>query len=278
MNLYHPVASVRHLLISQSTAGHGVHSPFIYDFLTSVIRNKTGDHIVRHVELLRNEMLADNRSIIVTDLGAGSLRMKGAERKVRDIARSAALPVKQAALLARMVQGSWHRVQGDRIRAQGSGHRANGIILELGTSLGISTLALALAAPEQRVVTVEGCPALAEMAAANMARHGAGNATVLNMEFSEALEKIKADGAEVSFAFIDGNHRGAALAEYAGSIAETGEEMIIVADDIRLTRDMYSGWKSIVREGLATVSMETLRFGILFRINGITPGSYRIRC
>jgi predicted O-methyltransferase YrrM len=278
MNLYHPFATVRHLLIAQSTAGHGVHSPFIYDFLTTVIRNKTDDHIVRHVERLRSEMLADDRIISITDLGAGSLRMKGAERKVRDIARAAALPLKQAALLARMVQGSWDRVQGDRLRAQGSGHMANGIILELGTSLGISTLALALAAPEQRVVTVEGCPELAEIAASNMARHGAGNVTVLNMEFSEALGKIRDEGTKVSFAFIDGNHRGGALAEYAGRIAETGEEMIIVADDIRLTRDMYSGWKSIVREGLADVSMETLRFGILFRINGITPGSYRIRC
>ena len=271
MNLYHPAATVRHLLIPQSTAGHGVHSPFIYDFLTTVIRNKTDDHIVRDVERLRSEMLADDRSISVTDLGAGSLRMKGAERKVKDIARAAALPVKQAALLARMVQGSW-------LRAQGSGRRADNIILELGTSLGISTLALALAAPEQRVVTVEGCPALAEIAAANMARHGADNVTVVNMEFSEALEKIIAERAKVSFAFIDGNHRGEALAQYAGRIAETGEEMIIVADDIRLTKDMYSGWKSIVREGLAAVSMETLRFGILFRINGITPGNYRIRC
>ena len=81
MNLYHPVATVRHLLISQSTAGHGVHSPFIYDFLTTVIRNKTDDHIVRHVERLRSEMLADDRIISITDLGAGSLRMKGAERK-----------------------------------------------------------------------------------------------------------------------------------------------------------------------------------------------------
>jgi predicted O-methyltransferase YrrM len=128
------------------------------------------------------------------------------------------------------------------------------------------------------VVTVEGCPALAEIAAANMARHGAVNVTVLNIEFSEALEKIIAEGEKVSFAFIDGNHRGGALAEYAGRIAETGEEMIIVADDIRLTKDMYTGWKSIVREGLAVASIETTRFGILFRINGITPGSYRIRC
>lgn len=278
MNIYHPVACIRHLLISHSAAGHGVHSPFIYDFLTTVIRNKSDDRIVSHVESLRSEMLADSRNISITDLGAGSLRMKEKERRVRDIARAAALPAKEAGLLTRMVQGSMYRLQGDQLRTQSSGHSEDGIILELGTSLGISTLAMALAAPGHRVVTVEGCPALAQIAAANLARHGAGNATVMNMEFSEALDKVKADGEEVTFAFIDGNHRGEALAYYARRITEMGEEMIIIADDIRLTRDMYSGWKSIVRERLAPASMETLRFGILFRIKGITPGNYRIRC
>ncbi|MCI0522375.1 MAG: class I SAM-dependent methyltransferase [Bacteroidales bacterium] len=241
-------------------------------------RNKSDDRIVSHVESLRSEMYADSRSISITDLGAGSLRMKEKERKVRDIAIAASLPLKQARLLARLVQGLGYRVQGDQLRAQSSGHRVGGIILELGTSLGISTLALALAAPERRVVTVEGCPALAQIATANLTRHGAPNATVLNMEFSEALEKIRSDGEKVSFAFIDGNHKGNALADYARKIAEMGEEMIIIADDIRLTHDMYSGWKTIVREQLAPAAMETLRFGILFFIKGITPGLYRIRC
>jgi hypothetical protein len=255
-----------------------VHSPFIYDFLTTVIRNKSDDRIVSHVESLRSEMYADSRSISIIDLGAGSLRMNGRVREVRDIARAAALPAKEAGLLTRMVQGASfaHRSLGEG-GEHGAGGMEQGIILELGTSLGVSTLAMALAAPERRVVTVEGCPSLAQIATANLTRHGAPNATVLNMEFSEALEKIRSDGEKVSFAFIDGNHKGKALAHYARKIAEMGEEMIIIADDIRLTHDMYCGWKSIVREQLAPASMETLRFGILFFIRGITPGLYRIR-
>ena len=89
-----------------------------------------------------------------------------------------------------------------------------GIILELGTSLGITTLALALAAPGRRVVTVEGCPALADIARSNLSSHSANNAEVLNMEFGEALVKLRAAGTKVSLAFIDGNHRGEALKEY----------------------------------------------------------------
>ena len=114
----------------------------------------------------------------------------------------------------------------------------------MGTSLGISTLALALAAPERRVITVEGCPVLAAIARENLQRYGASNAEVMNVEFSAALESLRKDGLNVSFAFIDGNHRGTALTEYVSKIAAMGEEMIIVADDIRLTKEMFLAWKS----------------------------------
>jgi predicted O-methyltransferase YrrM len=154
-----------------------------------------------------------------------------------------------------------------------SGTGGKGIILELGTSLGITTLALALAAPERRVVTVEGCPALAAIARANLLRHGAANTEVLNMEFSEALDMLKREGKEVPMAFIDGNHRGEALISYAECIRTMGEEMIIVADDIHMNRDMYSAWRSLA----APATLETFRLGILFCLRSLTPGRYRVR-
>jgi predicted O-methyltransferase YrrM len=274
MNLYPAAAYLRHLLTARSTAGHGVHSPYVYDFLTKVVRNKTDVKIVRQVESLRRAMLSDKRSIRVTDLGAGSATKAGGERLVAEIARTAAVPKREAGLLSRIVlskeQGAW-----------GMGHGAlsmeKGIILELGTTLGISTLAMALAAPGRRVVTVEGCPVLASMARENLQRYGASNAEVMNIEFSAALECLRKDGLSVSFAFIDGNHRGPALTEYVSKIAALGEEMIIVADDIRLTKEMFLAWKSVAASGIAPVTMETLRLGIFFLKHSITPGRYRIR-
>ena len=266
MNLYPVVAYLRHLLTARSTAGHGVHSPYIYDFLTKVVRSRTDVKIVSQVENLRSAMLSDKRSIMVTDLGAGSVTRAGGERRVAGIARTAALPAKEAGLLSRMVAA-----------LTGSASRGTGIILELGTSLGISTLALALAAPERRVITVEGCPALAAIARENLLKYGAANAEVWAMEFSAAIESLRNEGLSVSFAFIDGNHRGAALTEYVSKIASMGEEMIIVADDIRLTKEMFRAWRSVAASGIATVTMETLRLGILFIKHGITPGRYRIR-
>jgi precorrin-6B methylase 2 len=213
---------------------------------------------------------------------------------VAEIARTAAVPAKEAGLLSRIVSSmlaSEVRQSSEAVEQAGdppdggeavpqSGRarsKGQGIILELGTSLGISTLALSLAAPENRVITVEGCPALAAIARENLRKYGASNAEVWAMEFSTAIESIRNEGLNISFAFIDGNHRGTALKEYVSRIASMGEEMIIVADDIRLTREMFLAWRAVESSGIAAVTMETLRLGLLFIRHGITPGRYRIR-
>ena len=318
-------AYMMHLLRSGSTAGHGVHSPFMFRFITEVLGGSTDKAITREVENLRREMLADTRVIRVRDLGAGSAVMKGEERSIRRIVSAAALPVRDAALLARVagnldmiseremravvLPGS-HRGEGfrnDTEREEGqkpkrdqgmqmhiareqetgiqpdqelvkgnqpeegykkgnqvfpeyeieiqpdqdleTGKQPGKVILELGTSLGISTLAMALAAPDRRVISVEGSPELAAIASENLRNHGASNAEVICMEFSEALRYLADTGIKVEMAFIDGNHRGKALAEYVETIRRMGEEMIMVADDIRMNSDMSRAWKTLSGDG-----------------------------
>ncbi len=158
-----------------------------------------------------------------------------------------------------------------------SGEESEAVILELGTSLGISTLALALGAPHRRVISVEGCPELAAIARENLRRHGAHNAEVLSMEFGEALALLRNRGTKVALAYIDGNHRGAALTEYVHMIHEMGEEMIISADDIHMNREMIHAWRSLLLANLAPASLETFRMGMLFCLRNLTPGNYRVR-
>ncbi len=348
MNRYRASLFIRHLFAARSTAGHGVHSPYMFDFITRVIGGRCDNSPMKEVESLRKEMLADRRIISVTDLGAGSKRFSGGERRISDIAAAAALPKKEAALLARiavwtehgagsMGRGAWGpelktadcrlptadcrlltadcrlKTADGRLLTADCGLKtedcrlltadcrlktadcrlktadcrlktadcrlktADCIILELGTSLGISTLAMALATPDRRVVTVEGCPALAEIARANLRKHKAHNAEVLNMEFSDALKKMRTEGTTVSLAYIDGNHRGEALKKYVREIMMMGEEMIIVADDIYMNRNMFTAWQSLTGKETASAALGTFRLGMLFRLRNLTPGYYRVR-
>ena len=341
MNLHAAGAYVLHLLKSRGTAGHGLHSPFMFSFVTEVIGGRRDSHICDEIENLRHEMMAERRRVRVHDLGAGSAVISGEERSVRQIASAAALPARNAALLARIAGNLDHilsrdagqeggmsgdsdtillrdtgqpggkscdadpvlsrdagqegRMRGDadpEITADASPGRQGAepipenrqgkpVILELGTSLGISTLALALGAPHRRVITVEGCPELAAIARDNLQRHGAINTEVICGEFSDALSLLRKRDTKIGMAFIDGNHRGPALAGYVKKIREMGDEMIIVADDIRLNREMIRAWESLTADTTAalnaTASLETFRFGILFFLPNLTPGRYRIR-
>lgn len=304
MNLHAAAAYATHLLKARSTAGHGVHSPFMFRFITEVIGGRNDRAIQREVEGLRREMLADRREVRVRDLGAGSVVMGKGERSVRKIAFAAAVPKRETALLARIagsldkirsggaeighqsgVAGTGHRSGGSETglgsEVGGTGHRSGeeseAVTLELGTSLGISTLALALGAPHRRVISVEGCPEVAAIALENLRQHGAHNAEVLCMEFGEALALLRNRGTKVALAFIDGNHRGAALTDYVHMIREMGEEMIIIADDIHMNRDMMHAWRSLQSGNLAPASLETLRMGMLFCLRNLTPGNYRVR-
>jgi hypothetical protein len=74
----------------------------MFSFITGVIGGRTSRHITDEVRSLRREMLSDRRVVRVTDLGTGSSVIHGTERSIRRIASVAALPQREAALLARI--------------------------------------------------------------------------------------------------------------------------------------------------------------------------------
>lgn len=264
MNAYHLAAMARHFVTSKSSVGHGVHSPFVYNFLTEVINQQTPPAMVSGAESLRAEMLADRRAIDVTDYGIGTCGRKDPKRVIHDIAANAALSPRNAAMLARI--------------AAAHSTPAGGVVLELGTSLGISTLCLSAAAPQNRIITVEGCPSVASVAQENLRKHKVSNVQLINAEFSDALRYLQQQNIRVGLAFIDGNHNGEALLKYFGVIMEMAAENItVVADDIHLNRSMYEGWKKICCNWHEDAIVEMFSFGILFRKRVLTPGRYKIR-
>jgi predicted O-methyltransferase YrrM len=268
MNLYHVVSVMRHLLTSQSSVGHGVHSPFVYNFLTNVIRPHTTDESTEAAESVRKRMLKDRRVLRVLDRGTGA-RGRDAyyERRVCDIAAVASLTPHWRTMLSRIVESECRVNPG------------KGIILELGSSLGISTIALASACHGTDVITVEGCPEISSLAQENFAQHGLSNISMINAEFSIALKLLKEKGTRIRIAFIDGNHSGEALTSYFSSIMEmAGDDITIIADDIHLSKSMYYGWIEVSDDKRIQVSIETQRFGILFKKRSLTPGRFKIRC
>ncbi|HRQ50074.1 MAG TPA: SAM-dependent methyltransferase, partial [Agriterribacter sp.] len=70
-----------------SGSGHGIHSPFVFDFITGVLNDKRFFYAYDRVERLREHALLNSERIRVEDHGAGSAVTASRIRKVKDIAR-----------------------------------------------------------------------------------------------------------------------------------------------------------------------------------------------
>src|SRR5690242_13833958 len=109
-------------LKASNSKGHGMHSPFVFDFILNVLNNKSNYHSPEEIEQLRKQLLSDKRTIEVEDFGAGSRMNSSTQRCVRQIAGSALKSKRLAQVLFRLVK-----------------HYQPPTIVELGTSLGITT-------------------------------------------------------------------------------------------------------------------------------------------
>lgn len=239
---------VQYFLTSTNGKGHGVHSPFIFQFITGVLNDRKIYPEYGKVEALRGSLKKDSTMLTIEDYGAGSVMNKKNRRTVSSIARHAAKPKKYGQLLFRMIR-----------------HYQPKTILELGTSLGITTCYLASAQRGSRVYTLEGAGAVAARAAANFKTLQLGNITLVEGNFDVTLDKLLDSVTGVDFAFIDGNHRKEPTLRYFHQLlAKSGNDSILVFDDIHWSAEMEDAWRIIRAHPSVRCSIDLFQIGILF--------------
>lgn len=227
--------------------GHGTHSPFVFDFITNVMNDDRDFYAYTVVEKKRNDLLKDERSIQVNDFGAGSTVLAMNTRKVADIARSSLKPKKYAQLLFRMV--NYYEPQ---------------TILEIGTSLGITTAYLAMAGKKAKVVTMEGSDAIAQMARHNFHQLGLDNIELTEGNFDETLNEVLHHNAHFDFVFIDGNHRMEPTLRYFEQLLPViHNHTLLIFDDIHWSEEMEQAWEEIKKHPQVTCTIDLFFIGIV---------------
>jgi len=247
-------------LLSGHPKGHGIHSPFVFDLVSRVFRNKTDSAIVLNIEKVRRLLLNDKRTIYVDDRGSGSKILKSKYRKVSEIARFSPVPPKYGMLLSNMA---------DAFGSPG--------IIELGTSFGISTMYLAAGNRYCTVNTVEGSSSISEIASENFRQAGFENVNLITGSFDEVLPELL-NGNAPGLVFIDGDHRREPLIKYFTKIAEkAGPATTVIVDDIHYSSEMEEAWKEIKNFEKVSVTIDIFRMGIVFFREGISHNDYTIR-
>jgi predicted O-methyltransferase YrrM len=257
------VLSLRYLwFLLRSHSRFAVHSPFVYDLITNVFKDQTPYPEYKIAENARRQCLRSRRIIEISYFGATSRKKSFLNplKQVREIAQSA-IGRRSGRLLHRLVK-----------------HFAPETILELGTSIGISALYLASAAPEAKMVTLEGCASTAELAADNIRGSGLKNVEIHTGEFSIVLPGYLKTCNKIDFAFFDGNHTFKATMAYFNScLPYAGENTVFVFHDIHWSGGMADAWKLICANKGITVTIDLFDIGLVFFNKGLSKQDFVIR-
>lgn len=245
------------------TAGdeHDIHSPFIYDLYTNVITENNAYYVFDKIESIRSKMLLSEEKIPVQDFGTGGEEQKQRVLKLSFIARHFVKTEKEARLLFRLV--NFFRPLS---------------ILELGTSLGITTLYLATPNSKTKVVTIEGCPNTAAVAGKNFELAGIKNIIQEVSEFNKSMPIALSHFKKIDFAYFDGNHRKEATLQYFNSCLEFHDvNSVFVFDDIYWSKEMADAWNEIRNHPAVTVSIDLYSMGIVLFRHTLPKQHFKLR-
>ncbi len=227
---------------------HDIHSPFVYELYNDVIIDENPFYIYDDIESVRAKLLLTELEIEIEDYGAGSKINSSNKRKINDIAKHTLKAPKYGQLLFRLV---------NRFKPK--------TVLELGTSLGLSTMYLAGSSQKTNVITVEGCPNTAKVAQINFDKIGFDNIELVNQKFDNFLPNYLNKTDVLDFVFFDGNHQKEATLNYFNQCVEKVKfHTVFVFDDIHWSEGMTEAWEKIKQHPKVTTTIDLYMLGIVF--------------
>lgn len=212
-----------------------------------MIKGKTREQEFEAIEKVRGNLVVNNTTLQIADLGAGSKHLKGSLRRLGDIAATSLTPTAWAQL--------YHRI--------GTYQNAKRIV-ELGTSFGITALYLSHI-KDAEVFTFEGSTAIADVALTNFEYFDKKNIHLFTGDIQTELPDFLQDPAHIDFALLDANHRYEPTLQYFEWIMKRlTEKSIVVIDDIHQSNEMERAWNELTRHALVYGSVDLFRCGLLF--------------
>ncbi len=231
---------------------HGVHSPFVFDLVSKCFYDKKKYPEYKVLKNYRNSLLKNKNYIEVIDFGAGSKIFKSNNRQISKIAKTAGISSKRAELLFRIT--NYFKPES---------------ILEIGTSLGLATSALALGSQnfgtKVKIKTLEGCPNTMNQCQLQLKKFNFNTIDCVNAKFSSYLENLKPETLNPKLIYFDGNHSKKATLDYFEQLLPTiTNESVWIFDDIHWSAEMEEAWEIIKACPKVIVSIDTFQWGIVF--------------
>ena len=218
--------------------GYGVHSPFVFDLITSVIEEKCAFYSFHDFVRIRQQ-LSQNKQFV---------RYRGKRISVKKALQRDCISKKEGEFLFRLTN-----------------HYKPQTILSVGSSLGLAPLCLSKYASSVRCVTLENEPDFADIAI-----HVLNNETNLSLPIRtgnyrktipEAIEELQ----RIDCIFIEKDVEISDLnVIFSTCLPFTHDNTCCIWAGIRSTSEKYHYWKRIYQHPSVTVAVDLYHLGLLF--------------
>jgi predicted O-methyltransferase YrrM len=249
---------IRHRIRAKSK--FDLHSPFIYRIYTQILKDKSAYDEFRSIEKMRFRLLQDQGYIKISDLGVGADDILLDHRIV---------PMK------RFVKRFCVKPSYGQLIFRIARYFRPAVMVELGTSLGMGTIYLAMGNPQGQITTIEGCQETAAVARKNFELLGLSNISQVTGSFEDILPGLLQKLGNVDLIFINGNHREKPFLQYFYQyLQHIRDDSVLILDDIHWSGEMEEAWKEIQDHPSVTITIDLFRMGLVFFKEGLSKEDF----
>lgn len=244
--------------LTRSSGAHGIHSPFVFELYQNVIKNPEKLTLGRIDHLIELRKRQHTRiSYIHPEFSDRTV-----ETTVRHIARNSSHPKRFKDLLYRLARYS---------------NVKHG--LEIGTSLGFSTMYLSSATSGSEWITMEGADMIAQMAEQTFKDAEIDNVRLVRGNFDDTLPQVLSEiGAPLDMVFFDGNHQFTpTLSYFEQCLQHKHKHSVFVFDDINWSPGMQDAWKKIKSHPDVVTTIDLYFVGLVFFDKSRSRENFQLR-
>jgi predicted O-methyltransferase YrrM len=250
----------KYYFFAKHKKGHGVHSPFIFNLIINVFRNKNKEKELIEVFDVYDSYKKNNKALKFEEIGAGTTYNKHKTISIGRITKRSSVNKKYGKLIYDLVK------------------YVNPVnIVEIGSSVGISAAYIAQAAPKANFTSVEGIEEKIKIAK-QIATELKHSTEFIQGNFDSILTSVLDKYEKLDLVFFDGNHKKKNTLEYFNlCLKKIHNKTVFVFDDIHWSEEMEEAWNEIKNHSKVRVSVDLFQMGLIFFKKELSYENYVIK-
>jgi predicted O-methyltransferase YrrM len=230
----------------KSSNQHGIHSPFVYDLITKCFYDKTPFSAYHNLKALRNKLIYNQDLVKIKHYSETSKVFQSNHQKISTIVKG---------------EGSSYKKQKQLYRITNYFKPKN--VLELGTSVGLGSAAMAIASNNSIIKTVEVNKNISDIAKKVFKSYQLKNIQIDTSSFKDFFKKSNYENLDL--VYLDGTcDKESTIENFNSLLKHSHNESVFIINNIYWSKEMTEAWNIIKKQKEITVSIDTYYLGFLF--------------